>query len=65
MLFVGNVLRDRAVAFRKAQALTGNVGKFLAVILAQGVDEPRVDAVCEQQDLDILLAKKFEMRACN
>ncbi len=63
MLFIGGFAGNFPVALRQAQPISTDVRQRLAVVLAEGVDQPRIDTVRQQQHLDALVTQLLQVRA--
>ena len=47
------------------EARAGDIDERLALELAETLHDPRVDAICQQQHLDVALFQLLEVRACD
>ena len=63
VLIVHYVPRQLTFAFRQIKVLTGYIRECLAFEFGQTVDQPRVDAISQQQYFDTFVGKPFQMRA--
>ena len=63
VLLVHRILGHLAVTLGQVKTLTRHVRERLAFVVAQSVDEPRIDSIRQQQHLDASLCQAFKMRA--
>ena len=63
MLVIHCFLGQLAITLWQIEAGARNIDEFLAIVFTQRVHQPRIDAVGQQQHLEVALAQLLEMRA--